>query len=97
MNLPNENPWGVYKRQIPIDGIISLVLQVLFVVVIIGCAYYALKCKPFQSVSFEPAHPVARHNRPDEGLLSRVKRVAPLVHISLTAGAATHKKLVASR
>lgn len=95
------NPWGEYKRRKPANAalISSLSVQGVFVLIIVACAYYALKCKPFQSFSLtqaaavmpaENAHPVTRHNAADEKLLKRVAKVAPIAQftarISLSKG-----------
>ncbi len=108
MNLPN-NPWGDYKRQNPANAanLSAAFFQLLFVVVSIGCAYYALKCKPFQTMSahlsnqeyLAPAHPVSRHNKKDEQILQRVNKVAPLASMQqvLTNGVETKRKIAASR
>lgn len=89
MNLP-KNPWGEYKRQKPENAakIASACSQGLFIIIMIGCAYYALKMKPFQPIAMapenvvtavaQPAHPVTRQNSSDESLLRRANRVAPL-------------------
>jgi len=85
------NPWGDYKRRKPENAarIAAACSQAFFVIIVIGCAYYALKMKPFQAVSMAPsspvavvhAHPITRRNFADEKLLNRAQRVAPLAQI----------------
>jgi hypothetical protein len=65
MSLPTTNFWGEFRRRHPAaaDNIAGLCLQIVAIIVVIICAYYALSCKPFQSVSLLPAaNADASHN-----------------------------------
>lgn len=114
MNLP-KNPWGEYKRQKPENAakIASACSQGLFIIIMIGFAYYALKMKPFQPIAVapetvistvsQPAHPISRRNGADEDLLRRANKVVPLVslpqviHIQKFSKNAASKKELASK
>lgn len=95
-----QNPWGEYPRRNTANYkqvAMSFCLHGLCIIVALGCTYYALKCKPFQSmpsISAEAAHPIARHNLKDEGLLKHARRIAPIVRIPALPGA---KKLAAGQ
>jgi hypothetical protein len=60
-----KNPWSEYKRQKPAsaESLATAFLHVCFVVIMIGFTYYALKCKPFQTVSFGAQQTVVQENQ----------------------------------
>jgi len=53
MSIPITNSWGEFKRRHPesAENIMTLLLQTISVIIVVVCAYYALKFKPFQSFS----------------------------------------------
>ena len=66
MNLLFTTPWDEFKRRHPVsaENIASILLQALVTLVVVVCAIYALKYKPFQSFSLTPSNPAvqtARH------------------------------------
>jgi hypothetical protein len=97
MSLLAKNPWGEFKRRHPADAenIASLSLQTVSIIVVIVCAYYALKYKPFHSVSFEPSERAVsgRHRQPS----CPRQRTGDLTSASLPAFQATIALAQASR
>lgn len=87
------NPWGEYKRRSPANAAVigSACLKLAFILLSAAFAFYALKCKPFQSMSMtaaplaelavKEADPLNRHQKADEGILRGAAPVAPLAVI----------------
>jgi len=94
-----QNPWGNYPRRTTANYkqiLLTAFVHGICIAAFLACAYYALKCKPFQnmpSISNEPAHPVLRHNEADERLLNQGRRVSPIVKMPGLSG--TAKKIAA--
>jgi hypothetical protein len=89
-----KNPWSEYKRQNPASAasIGQAGLHVLFVIFMVGFTYYALGCKPFQSVSFggQPVVlPEHQHGILPLPMPAHINLTAP-VHQQVAARKTTH-------
>jgi hypothetical protein len=72
MSISITNSWGEFKRRHPesAENIVTLFLQTLSVIIVVVCAYYALKFKPFQSFSLNRQPQAHDSASPGKNLIS---------------------------